>query len=224
MTDERRNGTVPTSNSIEEQPVEKRLEVPNGVIGADFADKVTMADLDSERRIALGFAPRSAGGTDATPATGAGNPLPSGKPAPAGDAVWRNRFRRWTGYFRARRAQGLVSGRTARQGGRGRRNSRTSIPHRGQVQDDGTVIDGQVITHEISQKDYDKFLAVDDYHRMKIFSKIFSEVDMKMHGSAAQSRRENFRRPHSGNGHHGGRRPRLAASSSRSGVLRRAFR
>ena len=43
-------------------------------------------------------------------------------------------------------------------------------------------------------------------------------------GSAAQSRRENFRRPHSGNGHHGGRRPRLAASSSRSGVLRRAFR
>lgn len=26
------------------------------------------------------------------------------------------------------------------------------------------VIDGQVISHEISQKDYDKFLAVDDYH------------------------------------------------------------
>mgnify|MGYP001046353816 CR=1 FL=1 len=41
------------------------------------------------------------------------------------------------------------------------------------------VIDGQVISHEITQKDYDKFLAVDDYHRMKLFSKIFSEVDMK---------------------------------------------
>ena len=41
------------------------------------------------------------------------------------------------------------------------------------------VIDGQVISHEISQKDYDKFLAVDDYHRMKLFSKIFNEVDMK---------------------------------------------
>lgn len=38
------------------------------------------------------------------------------------------------------------------------------------------VIDGQVISHEISQKDYDKFLAVDDYHRMKLFSKIFNEV------------------------------------------------
>lgn len=48
---------VLTSNSIEEQPVEKRLEVLNGVIRADFADKVTMADLDSERRIALGLHP-----------------------------------------------------------------------------------------------------------------------------------------------------------------------
>ena len=119
---------VLTSNSIEEQPVEKRLEVLNGVIKADFADKVTMADLDSERPRP---APRSTGGTDATSATGAGNSLPAGNPTPAGDAVWRNRFRRWTGYFRARRAQGLVPGRTARQGGRGRRNSRTPIPHRG---------------------------------------------------------------------------------------------
>ena len=40
------------------------------------------------------------------------------------------------------------------------------------------VINGQAITHEIRQKDYDKFLAVDDYHRMKLFSKIFKEVDM----------------------------------------------
>lgn len=41
------------------------------------------------------------------------------------------------------------------------------------------VINGEVITHEISQKDYNKFLAVNDLQRMKIFSKIFSEVDMK---------------------------------------------
>ena len=48
------------------------------------------------------------------------------------------------------------------------------------------VIDGQVISHEISQKDYDKFLAVDDYHRMKLFSKIFNEVDMKTHPEASK--------------------------------------
>ena len=41
------------------------------------------------------------------------------------------------------------------------------------------IINGEAITHEIKQKDYDKFLAVDDYHRMKLFSKVFNEVDMK---------------------------------------------
>lgn len=41
------------------------------------------------------------------------------------------------------------------------------------------VINGQVVTHEISEKDYNKFLAQDDYHRMKLFSKTFGEVDMK---------------------------------------------
>ena len=34
------------------------LQVLNGVIGADFADKVTMADLDSKQRIALGLHPK----------------------------------------------------------------------------------------------------------------------------------------------------------------------
>jgi len=44
------------------------------------------------------------------------------------------------------------------------------------------IIDGQVISHEITQKQFDKFMAVDDYHRMKLFSKVFPEVDMKSRG------------------------------------------
>ena len=44
------------------------------------------------------------------------------------------------------------------------------------------IIDGQVIRHEITQKQFDKFMAVDDYHRMKLFSKVFPEVDMKSRG------------------------------------------
>lgn len=43
------------------------------------------------------------------------------------------------------------------------------------------VINGQAISHEITQKQYDKFLAVDDYHRMQLFAKIFDEVDIKTH-------------------------------------------
>lgn len=41
------------------------------------------------------------------------------------------------------------------------------------------VINGTPISHEISQKQYDKFMAVDDYHRLQLFSKIFNEVDIK---------------------------------------------
>lgn len=41
------------------------------------------------------------------------------------------------------------------------------------------LIDGEIISHEISKKDYNKFLAMDDYHRMRMFSKLFEEVDMK---------------------------------------------
>ncbi len=41
------------------------------------------------------------------------------------------------------------------------------------------IIDGEVISHEINQKDFNKFMAMDDYHRMKLFAKIFDEVDIK---------------------------------------------
>ena len=41
------------------------------------------------------------------------------------------------------------------------------------------VINGHAVTHEISGKDYDKFLAVNDEQRMKLFAKIFKEVDIK---------------------------------------------
>lgn len=41
------------------------------------------------------------------------------------------------------------------------------------------LIDGEVVSRDISKKDYDKFLAMDDYHRMRMFSKMFDEVDMK---------------------------------------------
>ena len=42
------------------------------------------------------------------------------------------------------------------------------------------VIDGKAITHDITQKQYDRFLACDDYQRLKLFSKVFNEVDMKI--------------------------------------------
>ena len=41
------------------------------------------------------------------------------------------------------------------------------------------VINGQVVSHEISKKQYDRFLAVDDYQRQRMLSKVFKEVDLK---------------------------------------------
>lgn len=39
------------------------------------------------------------------------------------------------------------------------------------------VINGEAVSHEISQKQYDKFMAVDDYHLMKLFSSIDAVAD-----------------------------------------------
>ena len=41
------------------------------------------------------------------------------------------------------------------------------------------VIDGSSYSRDISEKDYRKFLAVDDYHRMRLFAKHFELVDLK---------------------------------------------
>lgn len=41
------------------------------------------------------------------------------------------------------------------------------------------VIDGNVFSHEITEKQYDKFMTVNNLQRMKLFDKIFPEVEMK---------------------------------------------
>ena len=174
---------VLTSNSIEEQPVEKRLEVLNGVIGADFADKVTMADLDSKQRIALGLHPEVQ--EELTQRQQQEQEILS---------PLENQLRQEMPYGAAASVDGRdISVLDERKGWyREERHGREvevgeiavhPSPIEGKYKMTA-VIDGQVISHEISQKDYDKFLAVDDYHRMKIFSKIFSEVDMKMRPEA----------------------------------------
>lgn len=41
------------------------------------------------------------------------------------------------------------------------------------------VIDGSVFSHEITEKQYNKFMTVNNLQRMKLFDKIFPEVEMK---------------------------------------------
>ena len=182
---------VLTSNSLEEHPVEKRLEVLNKVIQADFADKVTSEALNSEQRIGIGLHPevqqeltqrqqqeqeilvpleqevRREGNYEPSGSIGQGY----GAAIDGRDLPYINESKGWY-----------------REGAHGREVEVGEIAvHPSQTEGKykmTAVIDGQVISHEISQKEYDKFLAVDDYHRMKLFSKIFDEVDMKTHPEA----------------------------------------
>ena len=170
---------VLTSNSIEEQPIEKRLEILNNVIGADFSEKVTMGHLDSEQRISVAlhpevqqdlehrkrqeqelFVPQETAVQHEDMQNGIGAAV-DGR-----DLQLLNEGKGW--YREEKHGREVEVGEIAVQPAETEGKYKMTA-----------VIDGQVISHEITQRDYDKFLAVDDYHRMKLFSKISSEVDMK---------------------------------------------
>lgn len=170
---------VLTSNSIEEQPIEKRLEILNNVIGADFSEKVTMGHLDSEQRISVAlhpevqqdlehrkrqeqelFVPQETAVQHEDMQNGIGAAV-DGR-----DLQLLNEGKGW--YREEKHGREVEVGEIAVQPAETEGKYKMTA-----------VIDGQVISHEITQRDYDKFLAVDDYHPMKLFSKIFSEVDMK---------------------------------------------
>ena len=171
--------TALTSGSIEEHPVERRLETLNRIIGEDFADPVTVEVLDSERRIDIGLHPEIARELaerqrqEEELLRPLENPMPQEDILHGTDAAVDGRdlplLDERKGWYREE-----MYGREVEVGQIG--------VHPAQAEGKyvmTAVIDGRVVSHEITQRDYDRFLAVDDYHRMKLFSKIFSEVEMK---------------------------------------------
>lgn len=183
-----------TSNSIEEQPIDKRIELLNTIIQDDFADKITMDSLNNRERIGIALHPEVEQELTARQQQEQEIllPLESGNglaPHSAEQTILQE-----DEYAAVQPQEGaLIDGRDLpylneskgwyREGEHGREVEVEAIAVQ-PAEAEGTyrmtaVIDGEAITHEISQKQYDKFLAVDDFHRMKLFSKIFSEVDMK---------------------------------------------
>ena len=177
LTDEEM--AVLTSNSLEEHSVEQRLAVLNGVVGVDFADKVTEEALNSERRVSLALHPEVQ--RELAERQRQEQEILSPLEMPLPEEEVRNNavasvdgrdlqlLNENKGWYREEK-----HGREVEVSEIGVQPSQTAGMYKMTA-----VIDGQVISHEITQKDYDKFLAVDDYHRMKLFSKIFNEVDMK---------------------------------------------
>lgn len=182
-----------TSNSIKDVPIEQRLQILNEVIKEDFSDKVTMEMLNGKERIDIALHPEVRQDLEQQQEQEqllfqgmepdrvqhgryeAGDAMVHGQ-----DLALENENKGW--YREGTHGREVevseifvekvpeTNGRDNHQMAKNQGESTYRIT---------AIINGESITHEISQKQYDKFLAVDDYHRMKMFSKVFDEVDMK---------------------------------------------
>lgn len=197
-----------TSNSLKEASVADRLKVINDVIGKDFAATVTKDMLNSNQSInieltdqakaelnqQLGFTTRQAGlevrGNDIVEME---QVVPDNLQRPMLDenAVDGRDIKDGKGWFREGahgRAVDVQEIRVERI-----EPEKPVTQEQGEQQaktkDKGTesevkfrmtaVINGQAISHDITEKQYNKFMALDDEHRMKLFAKVFPEVDIK---------------------------------------------
>jgi hypothetical protein len=164
-----------TANTLTEADVAKRLETINKVIGDDFQDSVTMELLNSKQPIDIHLHPEVLEDLNKQLDTQQQyieqeNQQETQKKGTVemngNDLDYLNPDKGWY-----------------REGRHGREVTVDNIkvePAETQGKYKmSAVIDGEVVSHEITQKQYDKFMAVDDYHRFQLFSKIFKEVDMK---------------------------------------------
>ena len=196
-----------TSNSIKKEPLDKRLEVLNNVIGGDFQDKITMDMLNSKERINIDLKPEVRQQLEQREQVVAAENevrqeqmkvMQEHEQHLQGDAVVDGKdldmLNDNKGWYREGKHGREVSVdeisvvKDATDGNRRSSESRDELAQSMPSRDGGrtefkykmtAIINGRAVTHDISQKQYDKFMAVDDYHRMKLFSNIFSEVDMK---------------------------------------------
>ena len=186
------------NTSIKDVSLEKRLDVLNGIIGQDYTTGVTLDMLNQKEQINIAVKPDVIAEITA-------QEKETYRIQQQDDIVLEPQIMESLSPFilpmEESRDVAHVDGQTAydngkgwfREGQYGREVTVQDIkvePVRVQAQDDEkrqssmkyrmtAVINGEAITHEISQKQYDKFMAVDDYHRMKLFSQVFKEVDMK---------------------------------------------
>lgn len=197
-----------TNNSIKQMPIDKRLDILNNVIKDDFADKVTMDMLNSKERINIGLRPEVQQEMEQRqqPVVEAGQDeelTVEREPQIHGDASVNgqdlNLLDESKGWYREVKngrevqvdeiyvekiqnteAPVAASEQAKEQGQSAKQQEKGDVKYRMTA-----IINGESISHEISQKQYDKFMAVDDYHRMKLFSNFFKEVDIKSRPEAS---------------------------------------
>ena len=186
-----------TDNSLKSTSLNERLNILNNVISGDFNDKITMDMLNSKERISITLKPEVEASfrkqlQDETIVVS--DPLANERHyAPTQDAE--------QGYTNGKDLEAMNERKGWYREGRHGREVEVGdiwvekIPTKAQQAENAqpkenkedekftyrmsAVINGEVVTHEINKKQYDKFMAVDDYQRQRMMSKIFHEVDMK---------------------------------------------
>jgi hypothetical protein len=183
-----------TNNSIKEVPVQQRLDLINDVIKNDFSDKVTMDALNSKEQIAVKLKPEVEQELTARQSQvleygnadiGAGDRqvLPDRQEDRSvahvdGNALYEmNENKGW--YREGRHGREVMVDDIKVEPVRNAQGEQEKDAKGNAMYRMTAVINGESISHEITQKQYDKFMAIDDYHRMKLFSHIFHEVDLK---------------------------------------------
>ena len=180
-----------TSNSIKEVPVQNRIDLINNVIKNDFQDKLTMDMLNSKEQIGLKLTPE----VEAELNSRQQIVIDQSQPLVYDDQAVVEPEDRSVAHVDGNSLYEINEGKGwFREGKHGREVQVDDIKvepvrdEKREIQKDEkgnalfrmtAVINGESISHEITQKQYDKFMAIDDYHRMKLFSHIFKEVDMK---------------------------------------------
>ena len=175
-----------TSNSIKDVPIDKRLELINDIIKNDYADKLSIDMLNSKDVIAINLHPEVEQDLQeriqteqeviyplANEQAKLIHDIKADAMVDGNDLAYLNENKGW---FREDK-----NGREVEVSQIYVHPSETEGKYKMTA-----VINGESISHEISQKQYDKFMAVDDYHRMKLFSKVFNEVDMKTRPEASK--------------------------------------
>ena len=179
-----------TNNSIKQVPVQNRIDIINNAIRNDFQDKLTMDMLNSKEQISLKLRPEIEAELNNRQQMVIDQSLTAN-----GDQITIEPEDRSVAHvdgnslYEQNESKGWF-----REGKHGREVQVDDIKvepvrnEQGEILKDEkgnakfrmtAVINGESISHEITQKQYDKFMAIDDYHRMKLFSHIFKEVDMK---------------------------------------------
>lgn len=192
-----------TDNSLKTTSVQDRLDLLNNVISLDFKDTITKEALNSKERIGIALKPEVEQSLAPQQAMQNGEQMQVIQDPLVHQHHEAPTLNPDEGYVDGSRIEDLNERKGwYREGNHGREVEVGDIwvekvdppvkeeapeaeKQKGKKDDDkvtykmSAVINGEVVSHEISKKQFEKFMAVDDYQRQRMMSKIFSEVDMK---------------------------------------------